>query len=110
MFHWVVCTALSVTGWITKLSEHADRQGTSQIITILIHCHLDLQLVVVVWFGGPCSLSFMPSDFLLFGPINKHLADNQFAREADIKQAFISWLHILDISFFSAIVKALVLQ
>ena len=63
-----------------------------------------------MWFGVPCILSLMPSDFHLFGPINKHLADSQFAREADIKQAFISWLHILDISFFCATVKALVLQ
>jgi hypothetical protein len=52
----------------------------------------------------------MHRDFHLFGPINKRLADKQFAREGDIKQAFISWLHILDISYFCAIVKALVLQ
>jgi len=62
----------------------------------------------VVW--SSCSLSFMPNVFHLFGPLNKHMADNRFAREADIKQAFIYWLHIPDVSFFCAIVKALVLQ
>jgi hypothetical protein len=60
--------------------------------------------------GGPSCLSFMHSDFHLFGPINRLLADYQFAREANIKQAFVSSLHIVDISFFCAFVKASVLQ
>jgi hypothetical protein len=50
-----------------------------------------------------------PSDFYLFGLLNKNLAGKRFAADTDVKQAVTSWLQKLYPSFFYARIQALVL-
>jgi hypothetical protein len=48
----------------------------------------------------PSNSSYLThSDFHLFGPLEKHLSGKRFATDADVKQAVISWLHVLDADF-----------
>jgi len=44
----------------------------------------------------PRSPRLEPSDFQLFEPLKKHLADKRFATDVQVKQAVTSRLQILD--------------
>jgi hypothetical protein len=50
------------------------------------------------------------SDFDLFGPLNKHLAEKQFAADTNMQQAVTSWLETLATYFFYARIYAWVPQ
>jgi hypothetical protein len=56
----------------------------------------------------PCNPNLARSDFLLFGPLNKHLGGRRFATYGEVQQAVMSWLQALDTDFFYAGVDALV--
>jgi hypothetical protein len=49
----------------------------------------------------------MPNDFHLFGPLNKHMVDMIFARDADMKQVVTPRLQTPDTDFFYAGIQAL---
>jgi hypothetical protein len=49
-----------------------------------------------------------PSDFHLFGPLNKYLAGKPFVTDIDVKQALTYWLQTLDAYFFYIATQALV--
>jgi hypothetical protein len=50
------------------------------------------------------------SDFHLFVPLKKKMAEKRFAREASMKQAVTSWLETLDSDFFYARLQDLSLR
>jgi hypothetical protein len=50
-----------------------------------------------------------PSLVCVFGTLKKEVADKQFAADTDMMQAFTSWLHTLDNSFFYARIQAFML-
>lgn len=54
------------------------------------------------------SSDLMPSDFHLFGPLEKQLGGKWFASDTDKKQAATSWLQIFQTSFWCNGIKALV--
>jgi len=49
---------------------------------------------------SPNSPDFEPTDFLLFGPLKKHLAGKKFVADANVKWAVTLFLQTLDIDFF----------
>jgi hypothetical protein len=54
------------------------------------------------------STDLMPSDFHLFGPLEKQLAGKCFAKDTDETQAVTSWLQIFQTSFQCTVIKAMV--
>jgi hypothetical protein len=54
----------------------------------------------------PYCPNLMPSDFQLFGPLNKHLAGEGFATDVVVKKA-VTWQQTLDIDFFCAVMWGL---
>lgn len=54
--------------------------------------------------------SMSPSHFCIFGTLKKEVADQQFATENDMTQAFTYWLQTLDTSFFHARIQAFMPQ
>lgn len=60
--------------------------------------------------NAPNNPNLLSIDFYLFGSLKKHLAGEQFATYANIKQAITSRLKTLDSDFFIAKVQALVPQ
>jgi hypothetical protein len=49
----------------------------------------------------------LPSNFDMFGPLNKHMCGKQFAKDSNMKQAVTSWLQALDTSFFYVMIHDL---
>jgi len=49
----------------------------------------------------------LPSNFHLFGTLNKHVGGKQFAKDANMKQAATSWLQAFDTSFFYTMIHNL---
>jgi hypothetical protein len=48
---------------------------------------------------SPYNPNLLPSDFLLFGPLKKHLDSKQFATDADVKEG-VTWLETFNTSLF----------
>jgi hypothetical protein len=56
---------------------------------------------------SPYNPNLLASDFLLFGPLKKHLESKQFAIDADVKEG-VTWLETFNTSFFYNKIKGLV--
>jgi glutathione S-transferase len=68
------------------------------------YSQLDLWLATALWHydweltGHPLhSPNLMHGDFHPLGLFEKHVAGKRFAKEANVKQGFTSWLQILDL-------------
>jgi hypothetical protein len=61
-----------------------------------------------VLYHPPYSPDLAPSNFLLFGPLKKHLGGRRFTTKGEVQQAVMSSLHALDTDFFYAGIDALV--
>lgn len=48
---------------------------------------------------SPYNPNLLASDFLLFGPLKKHLDSEQFAIDADVKEG-VTWLETFNTTFF----------
>jgi hypothetical protein len=48
-----------------------------------------------------------PRDFPIFGLLRKHLPGKQYATDAALRQAVITWLNTIDMNVFNARIKAL---
>jgi hypothetical protein len=46
-------------------------------------------------------------DFPLFGPLKKQLPGKQYATDAALRQAVITWLNTLDMNVFNARIQTL---
>jgi hypothetical protein len=56
----------------------------------------------------PYRSDLAPSDFHLFGPLQKHQGGKRFATDGEVQQAVMSWLQALDTDFLYAGIDALV--